>query len=207
MAEEFTEQAFREQLDALCPTVDNLRRMFGAIRHAFNRNSTAELEELARLQDTITLDLDPVFEKAEEALKKPSATEKPYWLRLHGILTHLEIIGANAASLESPIRKKIKDNTIFSDKDFMHVNHLFTQHAGLMRALVDILKQDNAPLKEYILKESEQLIAGCFAATADHETHMMNSFGQPKAWSIYLSMLDHTRVILRHLMDIVKLLS
>jgi Na+/phosphate symporter len=207
MAAELTAKAFREQLEALCPLVDHLRCMFGAARHAFNRHSTTELQELARLRNSLTLEIDPFFEKAEKALKNPKAADEPYWQRLHSILTHLEIIAANIASLETPIREKSKDNIIFSDKDFMFVNHLFTHHTGLMRTLVDIFKRDDPSLKEYIVKESEELIAGCSAAAAAHESHQMERLGQPKAWYIYLSILDHTRVILQHLMDIVTQLS
>lgn len=207
MAEEIREKAFREQLDALCPTLDNLRLMLGAARHAFNRHSSKELEELAKLQDTLTLDLDTVFEKVELALKKKRQAEKPYLLRLHGILTHLEIIGAHAVALAEPIKRKTRDGVIFSDEDFTYLNNLFSAHTGLMRALVDVFKQDNPTLRTYMLNESKKLIEECFAAATDHQTRMMEGVGQPQAWSIFLSILDHLRLILRHLIDIVKLLG
>ena len=56
MTEKALKLDFAHQLHALCPIVDTLRLMFGAARHAFNRSSKAELEELAKLQDTFTLD-------------------------------------------------------------------------------------------------------------------------------------------------------
>ena len=59
MAVELRKEAFLDQLKALCPTVDNLRLMLGAARHAFNRHSLAKLEEIARLKDEITFALDP----------------------------------------------------------------------------------------------------------------------------------------------------
>jgi hypothetical protein len=36
---------------------------------------------------------------------------------------------------------------------------------------------------------------------------MTDSLGQPDAWSIYLDILDHSREILGHLMDILKILD
>jgi hypothetical protein len=36
MGEELKKEAFRSQLKALCPIVDNLRLMLGAAQHAFN---------------------------------------------------------------------------------------------------------------------------------------------------------------------------
>jgi Na+/phosphate symporter len=207
MTKELKEKTRPKHWEDLCPTVDNLRLMLGAARHAFNRHSAAELEELAKLQDEITLDLDLVFEEVELALEKTSETEKPYWLQLQGILTHLEIIGANIAALEGPIRKKIKSNVMLSDKDVMYLNNLFSCQTGLMRSLVDIFKKNDPVLKKYLIQESERLIAECFAATAEHETRMMDNFGQPQAWSVYLSLLEHTRIILHHLIDIIKLLK
>ena len=70
MAEELKKEAFLNQLKALCPTVDNLRLMLGAARHAFNRHSLAKLEEIARLKDDITFALDPIFEQVEAASGK-----------------------------------------------------------------------------------------------------------------------------------------
>ena len=204
MAPQLTANAWREQLGALCPTVDNLRRMLGTARHAFNRHSTEDFAELVRLLDAVSLALDPVFEKTEKALQNPGAADRPYWGRLHEVITHLELMGAAIVALENPIREKIKDNIIFSDKDFIHINQVFTHHTGLLRALADIFTTDNASLKDYVLQESEALITGGFAAVAAHESHTLESLGQPKAWSIYLSLLDHSRIIVRHLMDVVK---
>jgi len=207
MAEALKEKAFRDKLKALCPTVDNLRLMLGAARHAFNRHSRAKLEELAGLQDEITLDLDPFFEQLEAGRRKSPEADKPDLLKLQGILSHLELMADKIVGLADPIRRKGNQGAILSDKDFCHVNDLFSQQMGLMRALVDIFLYDDASLKAYVLHESQKLRGVCSLEEVEHETRMMDGPGQFNAWSVYLAILDRFREILGHLIDIVKTLG
>jgi Na+/phosphate symporter len=207
MTEELKKEAFFDQLKALCPTVDNLRLMLGAARHAFNRHSLAKLEEIARMKDNIIFDLDPIFEQVEAGLRKSSAADNPYLLKLQGILSHLEFMADRIAGLAEPIRQKGNQGAILSDKDFFHINDLFSQQMGLMRALVDIFLYDDASLKAYVLHESQKVRGTCFQDEVERETRMMDGPGQYNAWSIYLALLDRFREILAHLMDMVKSLG
>jgi Na+/phosphate symporter len=207
MVEELKKKAFLDQLKALCPTVDNLRLMLGAARHAFNRHSLAKLEEIARLKDEITFALDPIFEQVEAGLGKSSEADKPYLLKLQGIITHLELMADKIAGLAEPIRRKGNHGAILSDKDFFHINDLFSQQMGFMRALVDIFHYDDVSLKAYLHHESQELRDSCFLHKVEHGSRMTDSLGQPDAWSIYLDILDHSREILEHLMDILKILG
>jgi Na+/phosphate symporter len=204
MAEELKKEAFLDQLKALCPTVDNMRLMLGAARHAFNRHSQVELEKISRLQDTFTQDIDPFFEQVEAGLKKASETDKPDLLKLQRILTHLELISNKIYGLAESIRLKGNHDVILSDKEFFHVNDLLSQQAGFMRALVDIFQHNDAALKAYVLNESRQVMEACFRDEVNHETRMMDSPGQPDAWSIYIAILEHFRDILGHLITIVE---
>ena len=207
MAVELKKEAFLDQLKALCPIVDNLRLMLGAARHAFNRHSLAKLEEIARLKDDITFDIDPIFEQLEGGIKKSSEVDKPYLLKLQGVLSHLELMADKIAGLSEPIRRKGNHGAILSDKDFFHINDLFSQQMGFMRALVDIFHYDDVSLKAYLLYEGQKLKDSCFLDEVEHGTLMTDSLGQPDAWSIYLDILDHSREILGHLMDILKILG
>ena len=207
MAEELKKEAFLDQLQALCPTVDNMRLMLGAARHAFNRHSLVELEEIARLKDDITFDLDPIFEQLEAGLRKSSEVDKPYLLKLQEILIHLELMAHKIAGLAEPIRRKGNHGAILSDIDFFHINDLFSQQMGFMRALVDIFHYNDVSLKAYLLYESQKLRDSCFLDEVEHGTQMTGSLGQPDAWSIFLDILDHSREILGHLMDILKILG
>jgi Na+/phosphate symporter len=207
MPDELTQQNFQDQVKALCPLVDNLRLMIAAARHAFNRHSQAQLDEMARLQQTFTLDIDPFFEKVERGLKKTSAADKPYLLKLQKILTNLELMTDKIARMADHLRHKANHGAILSDQDFFAVNNLFSQLTGFMRSLVDIFQINDASMKAYVLRESDKLTAGWFKSETDHETRMMDTPGQPDAWSIYLAILELSREILGHLEDIVKSLD
>ncbi|MFZ5449542.1 MAG: hypothetical protein ACOZFS_12980 [Thermodesulfobacteriota bacterium] len=206
MATALKNDAFSDQLKALCPTVDNLRLMLGAARHAFNRHSLAKLEEIAELRDNITLDLDPFFEQLDAALGKSSEPAEQYLLKLQGVLSHLELMADRIAALAEPIRRKGNQGVILSDKEFFFVNDLFSQQMGFMRALVDIFLYGDASLKAYVLKESQQVRDACFQEEAAPESGMMDGPGQHKAWSIYFAILERFREILGHLMNIVEIL-
>jgi Na+/phosphate symporter len=143
----------------------------------------------------------------EKGLKKGSAADKPYLLKLQKILTNLELMTDKIARMAEHLRHKANHGAILSDQDFFAVNNLFSQLTGFMRSLVDIFQINDASMKAYVLRESDKLTAGWFRSETDHETRMMDSPGQPDAWSIYLAILELSREILGHLEDIVKSLD
>lgn len=196
----------RERLRKLVPVVDNLRRLGAAARHAFNRNSLTELEEMTRLQDLITLDLDDFFLEVEELQAKAVGEVDPEVQRLHAILTHLEHIGALLKQLEGPIRRKICENLIINDRDFFHLNDLFICLKGMFRGLSDLFHTENPVLARYLTNKVQEMRAGCFAAETAHETTMTMSFGQPHAFAVYLEMINILAQVLDRLGQIVRLL-
>jgi len=207
MAEEVKREALVNQVRALSPTVDNLRLMLGEARHAFNRHDLKKLDEMARLKDEIIFGLDPIFEQVETGLEKGPAAEKPELQKLQGVLTQLERMADKVADLAGPIRRKGNKGTILSDRDFFHVNDLFSQQTGLMRALVDVLHHNDPSLKAYLRQEAEKLRESCFLDEVEHESRMTLSLGQPEAWSIYLDILAHYREILGNLIELLKILG
>jgi len=207
MAEKQRNNAFQAQLKALCPLVDHMRLMIAAARHAFNRHSQAQLEEMARLQKDFTLGIDPFFEKVEKGLKKGSADDKAYLVKLQKVLTNLELMADKIASLAEHLRHKANHGAILSDQDFFAVNNLFSQLTGFMRSLVDIFQLNDAALKTYVLQESQKLSGGAFRSETEHETRMMDTPGQPDAWSIYIAILEVSREVVGHLEEIIKSLD
>ncbi len=207
MAEEQREKAFQDQLKALCPLVDNMRLMIAAARHAFNRHSQAQLEEMARLHKSFTVEIDPFFEQVEKGLKKASADDKPYLLKLQKTLTNLELMADKIAGLADHLRYKAKQGAILSDHDFFSVNNLFSHLSGFMETLVDIFQVNDAPTRAFVLQESQKIRDVWFHSETEHETRMMDTPGQPNAWSIYLAILEVSREVMGHLEDIIKSLD
>jgi len=206
MTLETVKQPLVPQLKDLVATVENLRRMLGAARHAFNRHSLAKLEEMAQLRDDIILDLDPWFEQVDAELKKAPAASRDNLLKIKEILTGLEVMADAIARLADPIRRKSNHGAIFGDKEFFQINDLFAQFAGLLRALVDLFLYQDASLKVYVHQECQKMKSLCFAEENDHATQMMDSPGQHGAWSIHLDMLDRFREAMKNLVMIVDLL-
>ncbi len=191
------------RLRTLSPTVDNIRLMLGALRRAFNRTDLAELAVLDKLQDTITLDLDELFDEAETAQAKPGQADNPYLQKLLVILGQLEHIANEFKLLAEPITRKIQGGVIIPDKDFFHINDLFIHVKGLLRGLSDLFHAVNPPLRRYLLGQAEHIQAHCFQAATEHETTMTHSFGHPQAFGIYFEIMDRFKKILRHLTTLI----
>ncbi len=186
--------------------IDNLRRLGAAARHAFNRNSLSDLEEMQRLQDLINLDLDDFFLEVEELQAKTVGELDPEVQRLHTILTHLEHIWALLRQLAEPIRRKINENLIVNDRDFFHLNDLFMCLKGLFRGLSDLCYVANPVLARYLVSKAAEMQQSCFEAETAHETTMTLSFGQPHAFAVYLEMVQILKQVLERLLKVVRLL-
>ncbi len=207
MAEKLKTATLPNRLQELCPTVENLKLMLLAGRHAFNRHSQAKLEEIAELREDTVLDLDPVFEDLEADLGKGAEADKPELLKFKEIVSQVELMADKIAKLAEPIRQKGNRGAILADKDLFFVNDLFSQLTGFMSTLVDIFHINDASLKAYVLHEGAKLRDVCFRNETEHETNMMDSPGQAGAWSVYIALLNRFREILGHLLNIVKSLE
>jgi Na+/phosphate symporter len=196
-----------KQADILGPIIDKLRMMVGTARNAFNRNSRSDLDEVKRIKEEVDRDIKEATGQMEIAIPGKSEAEKAALLRLHSILSHLEIMGENIAGLAEPIRKKIQEEVLFTDKAFSQTNYLFNHQTGMLRSLLDIIKTDNDFLKKYVLEEGRVLIQLCLDVATEHETRLIEGLCLPQASPILLAMLDRMRLIWRHVLAIVKLLS
>jgi Na+/phosphate symporter len=143
----------------------------------------------------------------EAALKNASADEQSYLTRLQNILSHLELMADRVASLADQLHYKANHGVILSEEDFFVVNNLFSQLTGFLHSLVDILQINDPSLKAYVLQESQKQKDLWFRSEEDHRTRMMDSPGQPDAWSVYLAILERSREITGHLTDIIKSLD
>ena len=194
-----------ELVDALSPVIENLRRMLGAARHAFNRNNLEDVQELTRLRGVTSQEIKATLEQVESATAKRPEAERIRLVRIHEILNHMQLICENIAALGEPIRKKILDKLLFTDKAFFDVNYIFTHQTGLMRSLLDFLKTDNQLLRKYSEEEAQNLIEVCLNAATEHENRLIEGICLPQASPVFLGILDHMRLICRHVLGVVKL--
>lgn len=194
-----------EILDSLSPAVENLRRMLGAARHAFNRDSLDDLQEVVRLRGAVAQEIKTIVEQMEDATAARSEAERARLLRIGEMLNHLGLICENIAALADPIRIKIEDKLLFTDKAFFDINYIFTHQTGLMRSLLDIIRTENQLLRRYTEEEGQNLIQVCLNAATEHETRMIEGLCLPQASPIFLGILDRMQVICWHVLGIVRL--
>ncbi|MBM4294655.1 MAG: hypothetical protein FJ126_07110 [Deltaproteobacteria bacterium] len=199
-------QVIKDQAELIGPVVDNLRRMMGAARSAFNRHSRASLEEIKSHQAALAQDLDKATKQATSTARVSEA-EKSAVLRVQSVLNHLQLIGDNIGGLSDPIQKKIKDSILFSDKAVFQTNYLFDFHTGMFRSILDILTTDNAFLKKYMAQEAHNLIQACSNFATEHEDRMIEGLCLPQAAPIFLTILDRMRAIGQHEVDIASILA
>jgi Na+/phosphate symporter len=128
-------------------------------------------------------------------------------LRLQGVLTHLELMGAHLHDLAEHLRRKIRIGAIFLDKDVIFLNNLFSRQTGLLRTLVDVMKRDNQLLRTYLRDESSRLIEDCFSVREHHELQMMDSHVHPEGWGLFIGMLEQMQAISKHLLETLKFLE
>lgn len=205
MPEKTTE--LRKLLKDLCPLVDLVREMLGTARHAFNRHSKAELDKMARLHTEFTVKIDPLFQRVEEELGKSSSAGNPVWLTFKEVLTRLELLAYEISRLSEPLQQKANRGAILADAQLFQVNDAFSRLTGLLRTLADILQTNDPALKAYLQKEGERLREECLGNQTSLETRMMDSPGQPGAWSVYIGILERFRDCLAHLCGLVKCIA
>ena len=201
------ERFAEEQAAVLGPSIDKLLSMMGAARDAFNRHSRTSLQQLQNLAGGVVQDFAGILVQLKSLLSKKPEAERFGLIRLHGILSSLEIVGQNLGGLVQPLEKKIKDGVLFSDKAVTQTNYLFDQHAGMIRSILDIVKTDNDFLKKYLLEEARKLVQACADFATEHEDRLIEGVCLPQAAPIFLAILDRFRTIGEHEMELANLLA
>jgi Na+/phosphate symporter len=189
------ERFFEEQADILAPIIDNLLTMRRAARDAFNRHSREKLQDLQNLQTMVSLDIAAASRQVRSlTARKPAAAQKSF-LRLEAVLNHLEEINASLGGLADPIHKKISGAVLFSDKAVAQSNHLFDQHGGMIRSLLDIVRTDNEFLKTYVKNEARSLVQATADYATEHQDRLIEGLCTPQAAPIFLDILNAMRVL------------
>jgi Na+/phosphate symporter len=200
-------EVVRELEARLAPVVEKLITMMGAARAAFNRHSRESLEEVRQQHQASVREIQALSGRIQAELPRQSAEGQSELARWGQILSHLEAIAGQTAGLEEPIRKKIKDGVLFSDKAVSQTNYLFDQHAGLIRSILDIIKTDNEFLKKYVREEGTKLNQACLDFATEHETRLIEGVCLPQAAPIFLGLLERMRALSQREVEIAGLLA
>lgn len=191
--------------DLYSPIFPHLEGMVAAARNAFNRHSRSDLESLKALADKAGAEINRALKSLSAVGPGTSSEERVRVVQQQSILAHLQIIAENLAGFAEPLQKKIADGILFSDKGVAQTNQIFDRLAGILRSLLDTLKTGNEVLKRYVVEESHQLSQNCNDFATEHEARLVEGLCLPQAAPIFLAILDRTRTIARHALDIAQM--
>ncbi len=189
------ERVLKERFEVLFTAII---AMVGAARDAFNRHGLIDIDQINKLQSEAGAKIIAAMQEIDDLIKKKPESERPTWLRAHSLLTHLKMITQNLGGLEEPIRKKIKERVLFSDKAVSQTNQLFDHQTGMLRTLLDIIKTNNEFLKKYSLEEGKKLVQACIDYATEHEARLIEGVCLPQASPIFLAILDRLRTVYQH---------
>uniref|UniRef100_A0A7C3UWE7 DUF47 family protein n=1 Tax=Desulfobacca acetoxidans TaxID=60893 RepID=A0A7C3UWE7_9BACT len=198
------ELATREKFN---PVFVKLGDMVGAARDAFNRHSSASLDQVKKIYGELISEIKGLMDDLGNLAAKAPENQKASLIRLQSILTHLQMVGDNLEALSTPLARKIKEGVLFSDKAVGQANQLFDHLAGLLRSILDALKTDNEFLKRYILEEGQRLTQSCNAFATEHEDRLIEGLCLPQAAPLFLALLNGLRTAGHHAVAIAKILS
>jgi|GEM_PF-547345 Na+/phosphate symporter len=198
----------KDQLDLFGAVVDNLAIMVEMARSAFNHQCRQVLAEMEHHKVIVEEEIALATERIDSLLSEISGKEQVGAIKLHSVLSHLQIVTEALSELVHPLRRQISEGVPFSPKACSQINELFKGHLEILRALADILKTDNEVLKAYISDDKgPQLCSQCIEYATDHEARLIEGLCTPHAAPLYLGMLDCLRVMAQHEISVAKLLQ
>jgi Na+/phosphate symporter len=198
----------KDQLDLFGAVVDNLTIMVEMARSAFNHQCRQVLAEMENHKVIVEEEIALATERVDSLLSHVNGKDQVKAIKLHSILSHLQIITETLSELAHPLRRQIGGGIPFSPKACSQVNELFKGHLEVLRALADILKTDNEFLKAFIRDDKgPQLCQLCMEFATDHEARLIEGLCTPHAAPLYLGMLDCLRIMAQHEISVAQLLQ
>lgn len=198
----------KEQLDLFGAVVDNLAIMVEMARSAFNHHGRQILAEMEHHKVIVEEEIALATERIDTLLAHLNSKDQVEAIKLHSILSHLQVVTETLGELAHPLRRHISAGIPFSPKACIQVDDLFKGHLEVLRALADILKTDNAVLKTYIVEDKgPQLCRLCIEFATDHEARLIEGLCTPHAAPLYLGILDCLRIMAQHEISVAHLLQ
>jgi Na+/phosphate symporter len=198
----------KDQLDLFGAVVDNLAIMVEMARSAFNHQGRQILAEMEHHKAIVEEEIALATERIDNMLNRISGDEQVGAIKLHSVLSHLQIVTEALTEMVHPLHRQISEGIPFSPKACSQVNELFKGHLEILRALADILKTDNEVLKAYIADDKGPLLCNqCIEFATDHEARLIEGLCTPHAAPLYLGILECLRVMAQHEISVAKLLQ
>jgi Na+/phosphate symporter len=200
-------QSIKDELELFGAVVDNLTIMVEMARSAFNHQSHQILDEMDNHQEIVEEEFVRATERIDALLANTTGKEQVRLLRLHSILSHLQMVTEALREMVGPLQKQIRGGIPFSPKASTETNQLFKIQLELLENLADIFKTDNDVLKTYLKNEKgPKLSQMCIDFATEHEDRLIEGLCTPHAAPIFLGIIDSIRIMTRHEMSVAGLL-
>jgi len=201
------ERAVREQLADFCPIVDKLGSVIDAVRKAFTHQNSQLLAQLINQQEPLCREIGSDMRKMNELAAGKLGGERDSCLRLHSILTHIQIIAEMIGRIEETLRKQIKDGVLFSDKAISQVNHLFYQQTEMLHSLSELMQSGDEGLRHRAIEECKKLGQSCIQFATDHESRLVEGLCYPQGAPFFLAIIDYMQTIIHHDLEVARILG
>lgn len=189
------------------PMKEKLVAMIGSARDAFNRHSKTGLDQFKDVQAALSREMEVASEKLSGRLAQAQGAEKTRLATFQTLLKALQNMTATLGGLAEPLRKKVHNNVLFSEKAVAQTNALFDIQAGLLRSIFDIIQTDNAYLKKFVRTEGEKILRDCADFATEHETRLIEGLCTPQAAPIFLAILENFRALAQQEVELMDRLS
>jgi Na+/phosphate symporter len=200
-------QSIKDELELFGAVVDNLTIMVEMARSAFNHQSHQMLDEMDNHQEIVEEEFALATERIDALLANTTGKEQVRLIRLHSMLSHLQMVAEALREMVSPLQKQIRGGIPFSPKANVEINQMFKMQLELLETLADIFKTDNDVLKTYIRDEKgPELSQMCIDFATEHEARLIEGLCTPHAAPIFLGIIESIRVMTRHEMAVAGLL-
>ena len=174
------------------------KEMLDMIYKGFKKHNLKYLEKIEEIEEKLYKDSNDLIEslleeKSEEGIKQ--------FIPIPG---HLQRIGDGLGRLLNSVKKKIREDALFSDKAIKEAYKLFDEIQELLTCLDDCITTKNRVLAEHINRNGKKLCDLADEYAIFHEERLIAGVCVPKSAPIYLDILDSFRNILWHIREITR---
>ena len=132
-------------------------------------------------------------EKSEEGIK--------HFIPIPG---HLDKIGDGLDRLFNSVKKKTREDVLFSDKSVSEAYKLFDETLEMLTCLSDCITTCNRVLAEHIDSNGKKLCELADEYAIFHEDRLISGVCTPKSAPIYLDILDSFKSVIWHIREITR---
>ncbi|MFQ5714398.1 MAG: hypothetical protein ACE5GU_10235 [Candidatus Scalinduaceae bacterium] len=178
--------------------INHTKEMLEMICKGFRTHNLESLKDIEGIgmklhKESIDLTKSLLEEKSEEGIK--------HFIPIPG---HLDKIGDGLDRLFNSVKKKIREDVLFSDKSVSEAYKLFEEIQELLTCLSDCITTCNRVLAEHIDSNGKKLCELADEYAIFHEDRLISGVCMPKSAPIYLDILDSFKSVIWHIREITR---